>query len=125
MDALSSQTHSILIFVALGDGLQGSGNRALMEYLKAAANNKSATSIDLVRSLFVINKADSLDEESRERLKHDKLVLKKTSDDDDKAFEIELSNKKLFFTSAKYANAAVAVTNGFATDKQKSAYQII
>lgn len=119
MDALSSQTHSILIFVALGDGLQGSGNRALMEYLKAAENNKSATSIDLGRSLFVINKADSLDEESREKLRHDKLVLKKTNDDDDDAFEIELSNKKLFFTSAKFANAAVAITNGFATDKQK------
>lgn len=118
MDALSSQTHSILIFVALGDALQGSGNRSLMEYLKSA-ESKSSTSIDIGRSLFVINKADALDEESREKLRHDKLVLKKTNDSDDETFEIDLSNKKLFFTSAKYANAAAAVTNGYATDKQK------
>lgn len=75
LDALSSQTHSILIFVASVNTLEGSGNRALMDYLKSAENNKSKTSIDIGRSLFVINWSDSVFANDREALKKGKLGI--------------------------------------------------
>ena len=56
--ALSEQTHSILVFVAAPGKMEGEGNHALLSYLKAAEEKDSKTSIDLDRSLFVINFAD-------------------------------------------------------------------
>jgi len=60
-DALQQQTHSILIFVATPDKIEGEGNNALLSYLKNAEKKDKKTSIDIARSLFVINKADTVD----------------------------------------------------------------
>lgn len=110
-EALEEQRQSILIFVAKPDGLEGEGNNALLNYLKAA-EGKSKTSIDIGRSLFVINKADSQSADNRMTLQHEEI---KTKDGD--SFTIKLSDKKLFFTSARYAYAAKAVANGIATSE--------
>ena len=59
-DALAEQTHSILVFVAAPNKLEGSGNNALLSYLKEAEEKDSKTSIDIGRSLFVINLIDSV-----------------------------------------------------------------
>lgn len=121
-DALSEQTHSILIFVAAPNKTEGEGNNALLSYLKEAEKKDSKTSIDIGRSLFVINWADSIGPE--ERLELQKAKIKDKQDED---FSIKLSDKKLFFTSAKVAYAAKAKENGIAskgeefTIKQQSA----
>ena len=112
-NALSKQTHSILIFVAGPNRLEGEGNNALLNYLKEAEKKDSKTSIDIGRSLFVINWADSIDIDDRKVLQTEVIKNKEDSD-----FSIKLSDKKLFFTSAKQAYAAVAVKNNIATKKE-------
>lgn len=114
VDALEEQKQSILIFVAKADGLEGEGNNALLNYLKKA-EKKSKTSIDIARSLFVINKSEMVEAEERKTLQNEEI---KTKGDDQ--FSIKLSDKKLFFTSAKYAYAAKAVQNRIAGSKEKN-----
>ena len=109
-EALKEQTQSILIFVAKPDGLEGSGNNALLNYLKEAEQKSSKTSIDMGRSLFVINKADTVLDGDREALQKQEI-----KHEDDDSFSIQLADKKLFFISAKYAYVAKAVRNGIAT----------
>lgn len=111
-DALSEQTHSILVFVAAPTKMEGEGNHALLSYLKAAEDKDSKTSIDLDRSLFVINWADSIKASDRVRLQSEKIQLKGGD------FSIDLSGKKLFFTSAKLAYAARAKILGVQIDEE-------
>ncbi|MDR1882975.1 MAG: dynamin family protein [Prevotella sp.] len=113
-DALSEQTHSILVFVAAPNKTEGEGNNALLSYLKNAEQKDSKTSIDIGRSLFVINLADSITNNDRKDLQNAEIKAK-----DDEAFSIKLSNKKLFFTSALYGYAAKATANNIATDNEK------
>ena len=115
MDALSEQKQSILIFVAAPNKTEGSGNNALLKYLKKAEEKNSKTSIDIGRSLFVINWADSIDADARTDLQHEEIIYK-----DDDSFSIRLADKKLFFLSAKYGYAARAVRNHIATEKDES-----
>jgi GTPase Era involved in 16S rRNA processing len=113
-EALSEQTHSILIFVAAPNRMEGEGNNALLNYLKEAEKKDIKTSIDIGRSLFVINWADSIGRE--ERIDLQKAKIKDKVDPD---FSIKLSDKKLFFTSAKIAYAAKAKQNGIATKSEE------
>ena len=117
-DALEEQRQSILIFVAKPDGLEGSGNNALLNYLKEAELKSSKTSIDIGRSLFVINKADGQTADARVVLQTQEI---KNKEDED--FSIKLSNKKLFFTSANYAYVAKAVANGIATQSEMGMFE--
>lgn len=114
-EALENQTQSILIFVAKPDGLEGSGNNALLNYLKEAEKKHSKTSIDISRSLFVINKVDGQTADARKTLQHQEI-----KDQTDGEFTIKLEDKKLFFTSALYGYAAKAVKNGTATEQEKA-----
>lgn len=113
-DALSEQTHSILVFVAAPNKTEGEGNNALLNYLKKAEEKDSKTSIDIGRSLFVINWADSIGPE--ERINLQKAEIK---DKDNPGFSIKLSDKKLFFTSAKIAYAAKSKKNNIATKSEE------
>ncbi len=113
-DALQQQTHSILIFVATPDKIEGEGNNALLSYLKNAEKKDKKTSIDIARSLFVINKADTVD--SSERVTLQTATIKDITDD---TFSINLADKKLFFVSALYAYSARAIKNGAATQDDK------
>lgn len=114
-EALENQTQSILIFVAKPDGLEGSGNNALLNYLKKAENKNSKTSIDISRSLFVINKADGQTADARKTLQHQEI-----KDQEDGEFTIKLEDKKLFFTSALYGYVAKAVKNGTASSQDQA-----
>lgn len=114
-DALSSQTHSILIFVVAPTKLEGEGNNELLKYLNELEHDTNKASIDLGRSLFVMNWADSiLTPEARKELPFKKITSKDNPD-----ISIKLSDKKLFFTAAKYAYVAAAVKNGIADENQK------
>lgn len=117
-EALAEQRQSILIFVAKPDGLEGAGNNTLLNYLKVAEEKNSKTSIDIGRSLFVINKADGQTSDARITLQHQEIKNK-----DNETFSIKLADKKLFFTSALYAYAAKAVKNGVATTQEKGLFE--
>lgn len=114
-EALENQTQSILIFVAKPDGLEGSGNNALLNYLKEAENKNSKTSIDISRSLFVINKADGQTADARKTLQHQEI-----KDQENGEFTIKLEDKKLFFTSALYGYVAKTVKNGIASAQERA-----
>lgn len=122
MDALEEQRQSILIFVAKPDGLEGSGNNALLNYLKDAEEKSSKTSIDIARSLFVINKADGQTADARITLQTEE-IRGENKDKDKDVFSIKLADKKLFFTSALYAYAAKAVKNEVATPQEQALLQ--
>ena len=120
-DALSEQTHSILVFVTYPNGLSGGGNKALLEYLSEIDNKANKSSIDLGRSLFVINYADTLSEDEQfEAIRTGKISNKKDVEEsanksenaDKNIITIKLSDKKVFFTTAKYAYYAIAQKNG-------------
>lgn len=115
IEALENQTQSILIFVAKPDGLEGSGNNALLNYLKEAENKSSKTSIDISRSLFVINKSDGQTTDARKTLQKQEI-----KDQNDGEFTIKLEDKKLFFTSALYGYSAKAAKNGTATPQDQA-----
>lgn len=116
-EALKVQSHSILIFVVKPDALEGEGNNILLKYLKTAEENDGRTCIDLSRSLFVINKADTLTADARNVLQGDTLKSK-TND----SLSIRLSDKKLFFVSAMYGYVAKAVKNDIATEDDEENY---
>lgn len=118
-EALAEQTQSILIFVAHPTKLEGEGNNALLNYLKNAEEKSSKTSIDIGRSLFVMNYADTITSNEREDLR-----FKEIKNKSDESFSIKLSDKKLFFTSARYAYAAKAVENGIATTEETQFSQL-
>lgn len=113
-EALENQTQSILIFVAAPNKLEGSGNNALLNYLKEAENKNSKTSIDISRSLFVINLADSHGADERKILQYQEI-----KDQKDGESTIKLEDKKLFFTSASYGYVAKAVKNGIASPQDQ------
>lgn len=113
--ALNEQRQSILIFVTAPDKVEGSGNNMLLDQLKKTEKKNSKTSIDLGRSLFVINKADTITKDAREILQNQSI---KYNNDD--SFSIKLSDKKLFFTSAFYGYAAKAKQNNIATPTDES-----
>ncbi len=124
-DALSEQTQSILIFVAAPNKTEGTGNNSLIEKLREAEEKDSRTSIDLGRSLFVINWSDSIDADQREDLQCEEIKYHKKGEDNKPVvdFSIKLSDKKLFFTSAKLAYAAKAKRNGVASPKEESIFK--
>lgn len=109
-DALAEQTQSILIFVVHPDKLEGEGNNALLNYLKAAEEKNTKTCIDIGRSIFVANYADKIEASDREKLRFSKI-----KDKEDDSFSINLSDKKLLYVTARYGYAAKAVQNGIAT----------
>lgn len=127
-DALSEQTHSILIFVVSPTKLEGHGNNALLSFLKEIEEKGSKTSIDIDRSLFVINSIDTVaDPDQRKPLREAKITHKKEKDTDDNAgkaglssesFTIALANKKLFFTSALFGYIAKAERNHISTSRE-------
>lgn len=109
-EALENQTQSILIFVNNGNKLEGEGNNVLLNYIKDAEKKSNKACIDIGRSLFVMNYADSIPKDTREALQCGEL---KNKEDED--FSIKLADKKLFFTSALFAYAAKATLNNVAT----------
>lgn len=112
-DALSEQTHSILVFVVSPNNLKGGGNKTLLRYLSEAEKKESKSTIDLGRSLFVINMADMLTGDAQ-------FIKLKQADIEEEGLEpIKLSDKKLFFTSAKYGYASQAVKNGIASEQEE------
>lgn len=114
-EALSKQTQSILIFVCHPEKLEGEGNSALLNFLMSVEKNNRKTSIDMDRSIFVVNRSDSLLSEDRKQLAENGIVKSKTDD----SFQIRLSDKKLIFTAANCSYIAKARKNGVESSTEK------
>lgn len=127
-DALSEQTHSILIFVTTPNKLDGGGNRDLLEYLSEIESKEDKSTIDIGRSLFVVNYAETLEyDEDFEAIRTGKISNKEdaeklngsTSNKEQKIITIKLSDKKVFFTTAKYGYFAAAKRNGILSTRDE------
>lgn len=59
-EALEEQTNSILVFVNRPSKVEGTGNSMLIELLDQIEKNASKSTIDIGRSLYVINAADEI-----------------------------------------------------------------
>ena len=121
--AISEQSHSIVVFVGGVTKLEGEGNSLLLQILSGESQN----SIDLDRSLYVINRSDTTDidalckyQTESIKLKDSQEVAEAKDEEAKKAVEakltIPLKDKKLFFTSASRAYAAKAIKGKLATN---------
>ena len=109
-EALKEQTHSILMFVLTPDKKEGKANNDILKFIKnAEKENKS--SIDLGRSIFIMNKIDTVNsDKDKEELKKSKIE-EKEEEKENSAISISLEDKKLFFTSASFCYATRIIKN--------------
>jgi len=117
--ALEEQTNSILIFVNRPSRLEGTGNGMLIKLLYSIEKNASKNTIDIGRSLFVVNAADEImkGDEGFNDLKNGVIKLRQESSSDensDTGKDIPLQDKRLFFIAARAAYVARATKNGVA-----------
>jgi len=111
-EAVKEQSHSIVVFVGGVTKLEGEGNSLLLQIL----NGDSHNSIDLDRSLYVINRSDTTDVEELHKYQTEMIKLRDSADVEKAEnktnvaikMEIPLKDKKLFFVSATQAYAAKA-----------------
>lgn len=145
-DALDNPASSILVYVNDPVKMEGTANSILLKILEAKDDSKDQreksdhSTIDLSRSFFVINKADTLkDEKALRDLQAGSLLLNRTESAEQdrrrtaegeketaseakeayqKPFEIKLSEKRLFFTDALHAGDARAAAKGIAGSEE-------
>lgn len=145
--ALEDPASSILVYVNDPVKMEGTANSILLNILEAKDSPKDGrektdnSTIDLSRSFFVINKADTLkDEKALRDLQAGSLLLNRTESAEQdrtrtsegkeetapeakeayqKPFEIKLSEKRLFFTDALHAGDARAVAKGIAGGEEE------
>ena len=138
--ALEDPASSILVYVNDPVKLEGAANSILLNILGAKDTRRDeqeasdSSTIDLSRSFFVINRADTLkDEKALRDLQAGTLSMSRTDFAEDagmqtaeewngaesetqkeyhRPFEIKLNEKRLFFTDALHAGDARAVEKG-------------
>lgn len=122
-EALKEQTHSILMFVLTPDKIEGEANNDILKFIKDAGE-KNRTSIDIDRSIFIMNKIDTISKENdKEKLKEYEITGKKEEGNENNSISISLKDKKLFFTSAINCYVARTVKNNVATEEEKGIYE--
>jgi hypothetical protein len=123
--ALEEQTNSILIFVNRPTKLEGTGNSMLIQLLNNIAENASKSTIDIGRSLYIINAADEImkGEDGFKEVKNGEIKLLEKPQEETTGNETEnnvkkipLNDKRLFFICARAAYVARANMNNIATD---------
>ncbi len=123
--ALQQQTNSILIVLYEPTKMEGTGNSVLYNLINSSRSDKDTNggvTIDLTRSLHIINQADTkgLAELSELKNKKVEVTLKET----DKIYneepqQIELAKERLFFVSSKAAYIAKAISNNVDTEDER------
>ena len=98
-DALNKQSNSILIVLHKPDAIEGNANKVL----RGLFDETEETSIDLTRSIYVINKADSQDEDDLNDIRGMGIFR----------------DKRLFFLSARAGYNIKVSQNGVANEKEK------
>ncbi|MBQ7972827.1 MAG: dynamin family protein [Lachnospiraceae bacterium] len=123
--ALKQQTNSILIVLYEPTKMEGTGNSVLYNLINSSRNEKEngcGVTIDLTRSLHVINQADTKGLADLSELKNKKVevTLKETDKIyNEEAEQIDLAKERLFFVSSKAAYIAKAINNNIDTEDER------
>lgn len=122
--ALQQQTNSILIVLYEPTKMEGTGNSILYNLINTSKEkeNESNVTIDLTRSLHIINQADTKGLSDLKDLKNKKVEV--TLKESDKIYNeepqhIDLSKERLFFVSSKAAYIAKAIGNNVDTEDER------
>ncbi len=114
--SLQQQSNSILIVIYEPTKMEGTGNSVLYNLINSFRNTdpngENNVSIDLARSLHVINQADTRSSNDLKLLRNKKVFV--TLKEEDKIYneedmEIDLSQERLFFVSSKAAYISKAM----------------
>ncbi|MBQ1487310.1 MAG: hypothetical protein IIZ41_00925, partial [Lachnospiraceae bacterium] len=122
--ALQQQTNSILIVLYEPTKMEGTGNSILYNLIGDSNDKKNDTkvTIDLTRSLHIINQSDTKSLEDLKELRNKKVevTLKETDKIyNEEAEQIDLAKERLFFVSAKAAYIAKAIGNNVDTEEER------
>ena len=120
--ALAQQNNSILIVLYEPTKMEGTGNSILYNLINSSNRENEATTIDLTRSLHVINQADTKSLTDLQLLKKKKVevTLKETDKIyNEEAQQIDLSKERLFFVSSKAAYISKAIGNNVDTEDER------
>ncbi|MCQ2543537.1 MAG: dynamin family protein [Lachnospiraceae bacterium] len=120
--ALAQQTNSILIVLYEPTKMEGTGNSILYNLINSSNKENESTTIDLTRSLHVINQADTKSLADLLLLKKKKVevTLKETDKIyNEEAQQIDLSKERLFFVSSKAAYISKAIGNNIDTEDER------
>ncbi|MCQ2517731.1 MAG: dynamin family protein [Lachnospiraceae bacterium] len=122
--ALQQQTNSILIVLYEPTKMEGTGNSILYNLINTSKEkeNESNVTIDLTRSLHIINQADTKGLSDLKELKNKKVEV--TLKETDKIYNeepqhIDLAKERLFFVSSKAAYIAKAIGNNVDTEDER------
>jgi len=116
--SLQQQSNSILVVIYEPTKMEGTGNSVLYNLINSCRNSGSTgdgnVSIDLTRSLHIINQADTKSNNDLKLLRNKKVYV--TLKEEDKIFNeediaIDLSQERLFFVSSKAAYICKAIRN--------------
>ncbi len=123
--ALQQQTNSILIVLYEPTKMEGTGNSILYNLINSSRTDKETenqVTIDMSRSLHVINQADtkSIADLMELRNKKVEVTLKETDKIyNEEAAHICLSKERLLFVSSKAAYIAKAINNNVDTEDER------
>lgn len=123
--ALQQQTNSILIVLYEPTKMEGTGNSVLYNLINSSRKDEDKTggvTIDLTRSLHIINQADTKGLAELAELKNKKVEV--TLKETDKIYneepqQIDLAKERLFFVSSKAAYIAKAISNNVDTEDER------
>ena len=124
--ALQQQSNSILIVLYEPTKMEGAGNSILYNLINTFQDNASQdennVSIDLSRSLHVINQADTKSINDLKLLRNKKVYI--TLREEDKIFNeedkmIDLAQERLFFVSSKAAYICQAIRSGIELEDER------
>lgn len=116
--SLQQQSNSILVVIYEPTKMEGTGNSVLYNLInsfrRTGKGEENNTSIDLARSLHIINQADTKANNDLKLLRNKKVYV--TLKEEDKIYNeedisIDLSQERLFFVSSKAAYICKAIRN--------------
>ena len=119
-DALQKQTNSILIILYSPAKMEGTGNSILYKLLEESQdnnNNENNVTIDLSRSLHIINQVDRFKTKELNDIQNKKIKASlnkndEVNDEEDCEIEYDLRKKRVFYVSSRGAYCAKAALEG-------------
>lgn len=102
-EALRKQTNSILIVVYAPNKMEGTGNSILFELMnesQSKSSNESNVTIDMARSIHIINSADTVVDAEEDIPKLTSAKIKTSLQNDATEFEYCLEDQRVFVISA-------------------------
>lgn len=119
-DALKKQTNSILMILYSPEKMEGTGNSILYKLLEESQekeSNENNVTIDLSRSLHIINQVDRYDQNELIAIRNKRIKTSLNSKDElndntISEYEYDLKKKRVFYVSSKGAYCAKAKLAG-------------